>query len=190
MQVHLLTAVAVSAAWTPVLPVSRSRACCRAAPAVRTAVRLQASDENAGLDPDALAKLRERIRRIQQGGLATPAQVYFDIATEKPPQRLMREFFMETEPRVQQAMQDAVVSLLGNLPPLQFDARVSTTGDKLVALMLQLQMTGYMLRNAEYVTKLRELLNIRTRSIDEFRRAFDRCEPSTQTVPCPSSAGP
>lgn len=178
MQLQLFTVVAVGAAWTPASPVSLSRAG-RVAPGVRTAVRLQASDENSALDLEALAKLRERISRIQQSGLATPAQAYFDIATEKPPQRLMREFFMETEPRVQQAMQDAVVSLLGNLPPLQFDSRVSTTGDKLVALMLQLQMTGYMLRNAEYVTKLRELLDIRTRSVDEFRKAFNRCEPSS-----------
>eukprot|EP00967_Tisochrysis_lutea_P102620 scaffold154615_cov34-Tisochrysis_lutea.AAC.4 len=121
-----------------------------------------------------MAQLRQRIARIQQGGLATSAQAYFEIATEKSPQLLLREFFMTTEPRVQQAMQDAVVSLLGTLPPLQFDSRVSTTGDKLVALMLQLQMTGYMLRNAEYVTKLRELLDIRTRSVSEFREAFDR----------------
>jgi hypothetical protein len=170
----IMQLVTVGAAWTPAIPVPFSRAGCYATPAVRTAVRLQASYGDGALDPDAMAKLRERISKIQQGGLATPAQAYFDIATEKPPQRLMREFFMETEPRVQQAMQDAVLSLLGNLPPLQFDSRVSTTGDKLVALMLQLQMTGYMLRNAEYVTKLRELLDIRTRSVDEFRKAFDR----------------
>lgn len=39
-------------------------------------------------------------------------------------------------------MQDALVSLFGALPRLQFDSTVSTTGDRLAALMLQLQMTG------------------------------------------------
>ena len=63
-----------------------------------------------------------------------------------------------------QAMQDAVAALLGNLPPYEFDAQMTTTGDKLAALMLQLQMTGYLLRNAEYVMKLRQILNIKSRS--------------------------
>ena len=45
-------------------------------------------------------------------------------------------------PEVSQAMRDAITSLLGSLPPLEFDARMTTTGDKLSALMLQLQMTG------------------------------------------------
>jgi len=152
---------------------SFNRPACR--PVARATVRLQAAEDDEELDRVAMQRLRERISRIQEGGgLATSAQAYFDIATEKPPQLLLRDFFQTTSPRVQQAMQDAVVSLLGALPSLQFDATVSTTGDKLAALMLQLQMTGYMLRNAEYVTKLRELLNIRTRSIMEFRTAFDR----------------
>lgn len=73
-------------------------------------------------------------------------------------------------------MQDAVVALLGSLPPLEFDSQVTTTGDKLAALMLQLQMTGYMLRNAEYVVKIRKLLSIRTRSAAEYREAFDRLD--------------
>lgn len=42
--------------------------------------------------------------------------------------------------------------------------------------MLQLQMTGYMLRNAEYVMTLRKLLQLKTRSPDELREAFDRLD--------------
>jgi len=73
-------------------------------------------------------------------------------------------------------MQDAVVSLLGQLPPLEFDAQLTTTGDKLAALMLQLQMTGYMLRNAEYVLMIRKVLKLKTRAAAEYREAFDRLD--------------
>ena len=41
------------------------------------------------------------------------------------------------------------------------------------SLLLQLQMTGYMLRNAQYVLALRRLLGITGRTGDEFRAAFD-----------------
>eukprot|EP00316_Scyphosphaera_apsteinii_P021191 CAMPEP_0119319044 /NCGR_PEP_ID=MMETSP1333-20130426/48330_1 /TAXON_ID=418940 /ORGANISM="Scyphosphaera apsteinii, Strain RCC1455" /LENGTH=362 /DNA_ID=CAMNT_0007325367 /DNA_START=111 /DNA_END=1199 /DNA_ORIENTATION=- len=123
-----------------------------------------------------LSVLRKRISRIQERGLTTPSQTLFEIATEKPPAVLLRDFFMEAPAPVQQAMQDAVVSLLGNLPPFQFDSTVTTTGDRLAALMLQLQMTGYMLRNAQYVMKLRQLLNIRSRNVAEYHAAFKRVD--------------
>jgi len=132
---------------------------------------MQAEPEN--LD---LGKLRQRIEKIQSGGLSTPAQMLFELATEKAPGDVMREFFSTASPQVTEAMQDAVMSLLGSLPPLQFDTSMTTTGDRLAALMLQLQMTGYMLRNAEYVFTLRRLLDIKSRSIEEYRAAFDRID--------------
>lgn len=53
---------------------------------------------------------------------------------------------------------------------------MTTTGDKLAALMLQLQMTGYMLRNAEYVVTLRRVLDLKSRSLSEYREAFERVD--------------
>ena len=125
-----------------------------------------------------MARLRSRIAKIQENGgaLATPAQKYFDKAMSKPPQQLMQDFFRTGSPSVVQSMQEAVTQLLGALPPLEFDTQLTTTGDKLAALMLQLQMTGYMLRNAEYVMTLRKLLQLKTRSSAEYRRAFDRID--------------
>ena len=73
-------------------------------------------------------------------------------------------------------MQDAIGSLLGQLPPFEFDSQITTTGDKMAALMLQLQMTGYMLRNAEYVVMLRQLLGLSTRAAAEYRKAFDKLD--------------
>ena len=42
--------------------------------------------------------------------------------------------------------------------------------------MLQLQMTGYMLRNAEYVMALRKVLQLSTRSAAEYRATFERLD--------------
>ena len=143
-----------------------------ARPPCRLAVEMTLVPE----EPLDLSKLRSRIEKIQSEGLSTPAQMLFELATEKAPGDVMREFFTTASPQVTEAMQDAVMSLLGSLPPLQFDASMTTTGDRLAALMLQLQMTGYMLRNAEYVFTLRRLLDIKSRSIDEYRAAFDRID--------------
>ena len=124
-----------------------------------------------------MAALRSRIEKIQtQGGLSTPAQQLFELATEKPPGDVMREFYQTASSEVRQAMQEAVMSLFGALPPYEFDSQITTTGDRLAALMLQLQMTGYMLRNAEYVFTLRRLLDIKGKSVDEYRAAFDRID--------------
>ena len=145
----------------------------------RSAVLIAADDQPSAeggplTDMDAL---RLRIAKIQQDGIATPKQKLFEIATEKSPGLVLREFVSSASPAVATAMQDAAVSLLGALPmSVQFDTQVSTTGDKLAALMLQLQMTGYMLRNAEYVLALRQVLGIRTQSVREFRDAFDRID--------------
>ena len=143
-----------------------------ARPPCRLAVGMQAESE----EPLDLSKLRSRIQKIQSEGLSTPTQMLFELATEKAPAEVMREFFTTASPQVTEAMQDDVMSLLGSLPPLQFDASVTTTGDRLAALMLQLQMTGYMLRNAEYVFTLRRILDIKSRSIDEYRAAFERID--------------
>lgn len=128
------------------------------------------------LPPSEMERLQARIAKIQESGMASPSEKLFELATRETPSSLMRSFFATTSPEISQAMQDAITSLLGTLPPLEFDARLTTSGDKLAALMLQLQMTGYMLRNAEYVMTLRRLLQLKTRSMAEYRAAFDKLD--------------
>ena len=128
------------------------------------------------MSPSDLNNLRARIARIQESGVPTASEALFDLATQKPPSIMLRDFFSTASPPVQQAMQDAITSLLGALPPFEFDSQITTTGDKLAALMLQLQMTGYMLRNAEYVVTVRQLLGLRTRSAAEYRKAFEKLD--------------
>ena len=138
----------------------------------------QSGDEESGgelISPSSLSNLRDRIARIQESGgeVASPAQKLFELATQKPPSLLLSDFFSRA---VRQAMQDAIGSLLGQLPPFEFDSQITTTGDEMAALMLQLQMTGYMLRNAEYVVMLRQLLGLSTRAAAEYRKAFDKLD--------------
>lgn len=138
-----------------------------------------ADDEPASgalIDKGDIERLSARIARIQKSGLVTPSQKLFELASQESPGELMRSFFNSASPSVTQAMQDAVVALVGSLPAMEFDAQVSTTGDKLAALMLQLQMTGYMLRNAEYVVALRQLLDIHSRDVSDYRAAFERLD--------------
>lgn len=39
-----------------------------------------------------------------------------------------------------------------------------------------LLMTGYMFRNAEYVVTLQQLLNIKSRTLQDYKRAFDKLD--------------
>ena len=103
----------------------------------RALVRLAADDDDdkggeLEISSGDMSFLRERIQKIQEqgGALATPAQKYFDMAMAKPPQQLMQDFFLKSSPTVTQAMSEAVTSLLGALPPFEFDAQMTTTGDK------------------------------------------------------------
>ena len=71
------------------------------------------------INPSDVASLSARIAKIQQTGLATPAQKLFELATAQPPQLLLRDFFRSSSPAVTDAMKEAVTSLLGQLPPLE-----------------------------------------------------------------------
>eukprot|EP00953_Heterococcus_sp_UTEX-ZZ885_P017063 9569-Heterococcus_DN1.PRE.1 len=60
--------------------------------------------------------------------------------------------------RVQEAVKTTVLGLLGSLPRQAFETATLTTGDALANLMFQLQMTGYMFKNAEYRMSLQNSL--------------------------------
>ncbi|CAM9437028.1 unnamed protein product [Ectocarpus sp. 8 AP-2014] len=55
-----------------------------------------------------------------------------------------------SSPKVQEAVRTTVLGLLGSLPRHAFETTAIATGDALANLMFQLQMTGYMFKNAEY----------------------------------------
>jgi len=163
--------------WVPLVGSAFHRAAIvRCATSRALPIRACADEAGELVNPSDMDALRSRIEKIQKDGIASPAQKLFELSIRQSPSSLMREFFATASPQVSQSMQDAVTTLLGALPPYQFDAQITTTGDKLAALMLQLQMTGYMLRNAEYVLTIRRVLGLETRSIEEYREAFNRLD--------------
>jgi len=83
---------------------------------------------------------------------------YFDIVAKIAPNDLSTRFMETSSKRVQDAARVTVLGLLGSLPKYSLETTVLTTGDKLASLVFQLQMTGYMLQNADYRLSLSESL--------------------------------
>merc|ERR1719316_2619575 len=75
--------------------------------------------------PSDMAQLQARINKIQENGLATPAQKLFELATEKSPSALMMDFMSNASPEVTKAMQDYVASLFGSLPSIGASAQTT-----------------------------------------------------------------
>jgi len=88
-------------------------------------------------------------------------------------------FLQEAKPDVIGAMTGAVMSLLGGLsnPAIGVETIVKADGEKLGNLCFQLQMTGYMFRNAEYVLALKDLMNLEVNAeLSQYKEAFDKLD--------------
>jgi len=99
--------------------------------------------------------------------------------TTETPSEMINKFVSGSSPVVLNAMTDAVGALIGNLgsnPALGMSVNIQATGERLAALCFQLQMTGYMFRNAEYVLALKEIMSIGSHSVAEYKKAFDRID--------------
>lgn len=79
---------------------------------------------------------------------------YLQVVSSLSPSEIISRFTLTAHPRVQEAAKQTILGLIGNLPKMAFDVNVVTTGKKLASLMFQLQMTGYMFKNAEYRMEL------------------------------------
>lgn len=54
---------------------------------------------------------------------------------------------------------------------------VKASGEKIGSLCFQLQMTGYLFRNAEYVLALKDLLQLKGKAtVNDYRAAFERLD--------------
>jgi hypothetical protein len=124
------------------------------------------------------SKLTERISDIDKGG-QTPSKALFQLMISESPNQVITKFLQSANPQVVAAMSGAVSSLLGGLsnPASGIETVVQTTGDKVANLCFQLQMTGYMFRNAEYVIALKDLMKIKGgATLDDYHQAFDRLD--------------
>ena len=85
---------------------------------------------------------------------------YLNVVAKLSPSDLIRKFTASAHPRVQDAVRSTILGLIGNLPKMAFETTTVTTGERLASLMFQLQMTGYMFKNAEYRLSMSQSLGI------------------------------
>ena len=83
---------------------------------------------------------------------------YMAVVSRLSPNELISRFTSTAHPRVQNAVRQTVLGLIGGLPKMAFDTTTVMSGQRLASLMFQLQMTGYMFKNAEYRLSLSETL--------------------------------
>jgi len=85
---------------------------------------------------------------------------YMNVVSKLSPSELISKFTATAHPRVQNAVRSTILGLIGGLPKMAFDTTTITTGQKLASLMFQLQMTGYMFKNAEYRLSVQQSLGV------------------------------
>lgn len=128
----------------------------------------------------ALGKLRQRVEDIESGKSTDPSHSLFRLMSSQTPSQQIASFVSTASPSVVTAMSSAISSLLGGLastPVSGFDTVVKASSEKLGSLCFQLQMTGYMFRNAEYVMALKQLMNIKgSATIEDYKEAFDEID--------------
>ena len=122
----------------------------------------------------ALGKLRERMGDI--GGKPSKA-LFRSMLAEGTPNEAILKFVQDAKPDVVSAMSGAVSSLLGGLsnPAIGVETIVKADEAKLGSLCFQLQMTGYMFRNAEYVIALKDLMKLHGDE-NQYKEAFDKLD--------------
>lgn len=97
--------------------------------------------------------------RGEKGKTGDSDNMYVNMLESLTPGEMVGQFMATAPPRVQAAVKNTVIGLLGSLRASPaFDASVVTTQRALASLMFQLEMTGYMFRNAEYRLALQKSL--------------------------------
>ncbi|GFH60164.1 hypothetical protein CTEN210_16640 [Chaetoceros tenuissimus] len=103
----------------------------------------------------------------KSGELLSPSDItflqsnpYLNVVAKLSPSDLISKFTSTAHPRVQDAVRTTILGLIGTLPKMAFETTTITTGERLASLMFQLQMTGYMFKNAEYRLSLSQSLGI------------------------------
>ncbi|KAL3922902.1 MAG: hypothetical protein SGARI_006346 [Bacillariaceae sp.] len=82
------------------------------------------------------------------------------VVSKISPSEVISKFTATAAPQVQEAVRTTILGLIGSLPKLAFETTSITTGQRLASLMFQLQMTGYMFKNAEYRMSMSQSLGM------------------------------
>lgn len=83
---------------------------------------------------------------------------YYRLVAALSPKEVIGRFAATAPSRVQEAVRQTIMGLLGNAGSFALETTTATTAERLANLMFQLQMTGYMFKNAEYRLSLSESL--------------------------------
>ncbi|KAJ8613607.1 hypothetical protein CTAYLR_006147 [Chrysophaeum taylorii] len=83
---------------------------------------------------------------------------YYRLVAALSPKEIIGRFAKTAPERVQEAVRQTIMGLLGNAGGFAMETTTATTSERLANLMFQLQMTGYMFKNAEYRVSLSESL--------------------------------
>ena len=83
---------------------------------------------------------------------------YFKKIDTLAPNDMLLKFAKAAPMNVQEAAKSTVMNILGSMPNYALDAVLITTNKKLANLLYQMQITGYMFKNAEYRMSLTRLL--------------------------------
>ena len=126
------------------------------------------SDKTDSQDPEPLASSSALSRNVRGGDLIPEAlsaealaqNPYVSVVSKLTPSELIAKFTSTAHPRVQNAVRSTILGLIGGLPKMAFDTTTVTTGQRLASLMFQLQMTGYMFKNAEYKLSMQQALGV------------------------------
>lgn len=71
---------------------------------------------------------------------------------------MIAKFAQSAPKHVQEAAKSTIMTIFGSLPSYALDAALITTNTKLANLLFQMQITGYMFKNAEYRMSLTKSL--------------------------------
>eukprot|EP01039_Chlorochromonas_danica_P011208 gene11208-12500_t len=108
--------------------------------------------------PDAIASLTtDQTEKILNTG-SKDAIRYFRFIEELAPNEMLKSFSKTAPLHVQEAAKTTVMNIFGSLPNYALDASLLTTSAKLANLLYQMQITGYMFKNAEYRMSLTRTL--------------------------------
>ena len=114
--------------------------------------------------PEGLARIERNDEKnnvhvkILDGNKNNEAEKYFKMIESLAPNDMLLKFTRTAPKHVQEAAKSTIINLLGSIPNYALDAALITTNAKLVNLLYQMQMTGYLFKSAEYRMSLTKAL--------------------------------
>ncbi|SOV76911.1 conserved Plasmodium protein, unknown function [Plasmodium reichenowi] len=83
---------------------------------------------------------------------------YFDKICSISPNELINRFFENTSERVKEAVKNIIFNIIGNIQKYTIETSILITYEKIYNFLLQIILTGYMIKNADYRLTLNESL--------------------------------